>query len=768
MATETKYYSATKSRNQGREAWSVIFRHPSRLDVGTGKTGRRVRRGLGTASELEADRLVEQLNELLRTPELWEPTARASSVGRFDARVIEIFYDGLEATHIDFATVRDHQIPLPTTDQGYRKVLLLGTTGAGKTTLVRQLLGTDPTTERFPSTSTARTTVADTEIIMTDAGEFRAAVTFMPRDEVIDYLAENVSEAALSVRRGRSDQEIARALLDHTSQRVRFSYVLGRGRETLTALETDELTDDEDLDDDDVTEGPDEGSELDPEEYGSLDLSATAQVIDNCVNAVRSMVNRYADDIADGVVLGKDDERVLDELIEDALDTDLRQSEEFHRVVDDLIEEIEKRFSALGEGEFKRNRQGWPVSWFGESNDRAAFIKLVTRFSSNYAPLFGRLLTPLVNGIRVSGPFGPNWADEPVRLVLIDGEGLGHTAKSISSLSTQVTEQLRAVDAVLLVDNAMQPMQAAPVAALKTVVVSGAAAKLHVVFTHFDQVKGPNLPTFSLQEEHVLGSIENVLKAIGEELGPSAERVLRRRIERTPIFVGGIQERLNTTTKAGRRTAAQLNRLLSSLAHPETSTGTGPSRPVYDRMNLSLAVTEATKVFHSRWRGLLGLEMNLDAPKEHWARIKALSRRLAEDWSQEGYGNLTPIADLSYFLQSQIYLMLQRPVRWEGGGPPSEAEQEVLLDAVVTSISEKMIEVSRRQLGDEVRLGWQQSYAQRGVGSTFGRARMIASDVYGRGAPIPTAVASPDQNKFLKAVAQAITNVADEFDITLE
>lgn len=46
------------------------------------------------------------------------------------------------------------------------------------------------------------------------------------------------------------------------------------------------------------------------------------------------------------------------------------------------------------------------------------------------------------------------------------------------------------VAAVLLVDNAAQPMQAAPVAALKGIAVSGNASKLHVIFTHFDQVKG--------------------------------------------------------------------------------------------------------------------------------------------------------------------------------------------------------------------------------------------------------------------------------------
>jgi hypothetical protein len=37
------------------------------------------------------------------------------------------------------------------------------------------------------------------------------------------------------------------------------------------------------------------------------------------------------------------------------------------------------------------------------------------------------------------------------------------------------------VAAVLLVDNAAQPMQAAPVAALKGIAVSGNASKLHVI-----------------------------------------------------------------------------------------------------------------------------------------------------------------------------------------------------------------------------------------------------------------------------------------------
>jgi hypothetical protein len=754
-----KYYTATKSRNAGRAAWSVIFRHPARLELATGKPGRRVRRGLGTSDEAEASLLVEQLNVLLSTPELWEPGARGTATARFDTRVIDIFYEGLEATRVDFEELREQVIPLPGASEGYRTVLMLGTTGAGKTTVVRQVLGTDPKTERFPSTSTAKTTVADTELVMTDDDTYRAVVTFTPRDEVIDYLTENVAEAALAAYRGRSDHEIRRLLLDHVNQRYRFSYVLGRPG---VKLNDDDLADD--LVDDGATEDEDEPVDL--ADYGEIDLTETDRVIATAVHQVKKVVGRHAQEVLDDLGDIEEDQVVLQEYIEENLDTDLRQSDEFHTIVDTLFDEVEKRFGVLAAGDLKRNRQGWPTRWSYESDDRDNFIKTVSRFSSNHAKLFGRLLTPLVNGIRVAGRFRPDWYDEPVHLVLIDGEGLGHTPKSVSTLSTHVATQLQKVDAVILVDNAEQPMQAAPVAALKGIAVSGNASKLHVVFTHFDRVYGPNLPTFSSREEHVLASVENVLKAIGEELGPAAERVLQARIDRARFFVGGIQEPLDQTRKVGSRTIDQFASLLELLANPERLAGAGESRPVFDRMNLSLAVAEATKTFHARWRGTLGLEFNPEHGKEHWTRIKALSRRLAEGWSDE-YDGLQPLANLRYYLQVQVYLMLQRPVRWEGG-EPSDEERQALLDELSNAVTDKLVELVRRRLRDDVRLGWQDAYAQRGPGSTRVRARIIASEVYDRGAPIPTAVASPDQNRFLKDVAQVIREVAELFGVTLE
>lgn len=340
----TKYYRASKSRSQGRDSWSVIFRHPIRLDA-SGKPGRRVRRGLGTKDEAEADRLVSEVNELLHSEELWEPAARDALSSRFDARALDIFYDRVEPKSHDPEALRDELLPLPDADQDYRSVLTLGTTGAGKATLVRQLLGADPETERFPSTSTAKTTVADTELIFDPSPIYRAAVTFIGRDEIIDYLTECASEAALAVFRDAPDAEARRRLLDHPNQRFRFSYILGRGATADNDLDDDDL-DDDDLDESDALADFEDAS-------GQIDFGSTADVIATGIEEMRALVASHTDAVREALAdeeKSDGDERVLEELIEETLDGELRGDETFHAIVDALFDEIEKRstFSLAG------------------------------------------------------------------------------------------------------------------------------------------------------------------------------------------------------------------------------------------------------------------------------------------------------------------------------------------------------------------------------------------------------------------------------------
>ena len=754
-----KRFVATLSRSQGRSAWAVIFRHPVRIDANTGKPGLRVRQGLGTSVESEAASVRDELNELLSDESFWNASARSEAEKRFCPRAVEIFFHGMEAEESDFNAVRESIIEMPSSkDSEYRRALLLGTTGAGKTTLLRQLMGTDPEIEKFPSTSTAKTTVHETEVILDD-GPFRAAVTFFPIDEVREHLNECISEAILAAYRGDSDADVLRKLLMHVNQRFRFNYILGNGPKGSSSDDEDDDGEDEDL-----------PSIEDSPEEAIIDLEATNALLSKCLSAVRDAAKRHGQRLKDELGATEEkDQRVIDELFEEELDRRLREDEEFHRISDELMDEIELRFSVLdADGTLRRTKQGWPLSWSWETGDRVSFIKAVTRFSGNQARLFGRLLTPLVNGVRVAGPFSPKWNEgQQPRLVLLDGEGLGHTPKSAAAISTSLTKRIDSVDAVMLVDDATIPMQAAPVAAMKEMITSGGAKKLLLVFTHFDEVRGDNLPNAAAREQHVVASAENVLAAIGEELGPFAERALRGRLKDGCFFVGDIDKSLNAPNKMQKRTIAQLRALLEAVDRTVERPAPVEPKPVYDRMNLVLAVKSAAEGFHDAWWPRLGLASLPGAAKEHWKRVWALSRRLSTPgWSDE-YADLKPVADLRQQLKSQLYVLLQNPVSWSHAEPTDDAIKQQVFDELAEALSGKIQEIATRRVRAERMPEWQDAFNQSGRGSSYVRASIIGKRIFDRAAPVPDVVPTLDRNAFLHDVVGVVEDVCEKMGARL-
>lgn len=745
-------YSASLSQSQDRTGFSVIFRHPARREDATGKLGVRVRRGLGTRNLAEAERLRDQLNQLLGDPRYHDSAARAEAERRFDPLVVNIFFDKMAPEEIDFAGLRESVIPLPPSEpEGYRRVLFLGTTGAGKTTLLRQLIGTDPATERFPSTSTAKTTIHDIEIVVDD-GPWRAVVTFVSSDEAREYLNECVSTAVLAAAREADDATVLRRLLNHVNQRFRFSYILGNGPLAKSA----------DFDPEDDQE--ERAEQLSFEELGEIDLASTDELLARTIGELRKMACRLGEQLrADLDVRGEEDKRVADEIFEEELDNLLRDDEGFHQVADALMDEIEKRFALLPPGEIRKRRDGWPLTWHGHwpVEKRKEFLKGISRFSSNYAPFFGRLLTPLVNGVRVAGPFSPTWTDGATpKLVLLDGEGLGHTPNSSSSVSTAISRRIEAVDAVVMVDNATQPMQAAPLAAMREVVATGNSRKLILAFTHFDEVKGDNLRTPSAKVQHILASAENVLASFGEELGPFAERALRKRLEDARFFLADLQEPLSKDNAAANRTIKQLHNLLEAIHRVIEKPMPSKARPVYDRMNLVLAIRSAAEAFHEAWRPRLGLPPK-PGSKEPWTRVKALSRRLATAGMADEYDGLQPVADLKKELGGLIYKFIQNPLGWEGPEPTDEDKQDVY-EAFANSIGKRLDQLATQRVRLNHIPDWQSAYNERGYRSTFRRARIIGDRIYMSAAPVPDITPSPDRNQFLRDVVVEVQAAAEE------
>lgn len=747
-------YKATKTRSS-RPGWSVTFRHPRRRDA-RGKYGLKVRRGLNTTDDVEADRLVAQLNILLADPTWWSLDRRMEAERQFAASVVSAYFDGIEVGVMNTKNLRDKVIPLPTPDDGYARVMLVGVTGAGKTTLLRHLIGSDHRRDRFPSTSTAKTTTADIEIIM-KAGPFKAAITFMTEHEtrcVVDECLEEACAAAVQDFQ-HDDSKIAEALLEHREQRFRLSYILGGWPQNQPDPEEDESDYQFDTD----FESTDEDSLAADEAVSDAERAANAELLREFVARIRKIAAEGRNRMTAGRGDFQDMENAsrrqawLDEFADLLI-----ESEGFAQLSLDIMESIKERFDAVTVGEFERVAD-WPTIWRYEEKDRDTFLKQVRWFSSNDYRQFGRLLTPLVNGIRVSGAFYPAPAlrEDDQRLVLLDGEGLGHSAKEATSVSTKVTEKFADVEMILLVDTAQSPMQAAPMELLRSVGSSGHGHKIAVAFTHFDQVKGDNLGTPKQKRAHVRASIGNAIGNLRESLGAPVSETLEKKLEDNDFYLGGLDR---PTGRIPRGIVNDMKKLLAMMQESAQLPELPEAAPIYHIAKLGLPLRDATDGFKSPWRGRLGLSQYEGIAKEHWARIKALCRRIAFRWDNFEYSGLRPVADLVRELQISISLWLDHPDSWIGQ-PADENERQAAIDRIRRQVSERIHTLANRRLIVDPSNGWGEAFELRGPGSSYDRADRMAR-IYEAAAPTVTSVMDVPAHKFMDEIYQIVREAVED------
>jgi energy-coupling factor transporter ATP-binding protein EcfA2 len=741
-------YSATKTRS-GRPGWSVIFRHPLRRDL-RDKPGLKIRRGLNTTDDAQADELVRQLNTLLSDRSWWSADRRGDAEREFAPQIVSAFFDGMEVGRIDTAQLRDARIPLPGRGDGYATVLLVGTTGAGKTTLLRHLIGSSHEHDRFPSTSTAKTTISDIEIVTAD-GPFMAAVTFMSEFEVRAHIDECIEAACLASIESQPDAKVAAALLTHREQRFRLSYLLGE-------WESDATSDDDDFSFDPAVPAA-SGNPDDEDSVADDERRANSERIKSYVARVRGLATEINKQTAADLGLlstqqTPDDKAAWLELYSDRL----FDNEEFARLALDIRDEIESRFDLLNAGALERSATGWPVIWTFEDANRESFLRQVRWFSSNHFRQFGRLLTPLVDGIRVKGPFRPLRKELLVadKLVLLDGQGLGHTAESVSSVSTRVTKRFADVDLILLVDSAKQPMQAAPLALLRAAGSAGYADKIALAFTNFDQVKGDNLQTTGQKRAHVMASIPNAVAGLRQSLGAPVGAALERRLEESVFMFGALDREIEAIPSGVVKEMSQLLLLLQSAAEPEKP---AEAAPIYAIGGLELALRDAVESFLRPWEARLGIIYRDGIRSEHWTRVKALSRRFANAWGDE-YDNLRPASDLIGRLQEEISRWLDSPADWTRA-PVDEDERMAALNPVRSGVFNALHELVKDRLSDQHRSDWMNAYTDSGYGSGSRRANVIRR-IYEDSAPPISSAMKPQARAFLIGVIRIVKDAVEK------
>ena len=749
-------FIATKTRSS-RPGWSVNFKHPLIRDA-RGEFGLKVRRGLNTRDEFEADRLVGQINDLLSDPRWWTLDRKNEASKIYEEVAVSAFYLGVEPGKNASRELRNSAIPLPSRDEGYAHVMLVGSIGAGKTTLLRQFIGSHPTRDRFPSTSTARTTTADTEIVLSPEPNYQAVVTFMSEHETRCNVDDCIEAAAINVVRGSDDETIALALLEHQEQRFRLSYPLGKWVEPGADLEDE---DQYEMDYGDIIEetenlGVDEIVNEDETASNGERLRDYVWRIKNLANTVRDeTTKKQGHDFKESKNAAK-----RQEWLEEFVDQ-LYGSELFGEISLDIMDDVRRRFEQIELGRFKYHRnQGWPILWQYDDVQRDNFLKQVRWFSSNHDQQFGRLLTPFVNGIRVKGPFAPSQPelrDHGRRLVLIDGEGLGHSAKETTSISTKVTGKFHDVDMVLLVDSAQTPMLAAPLELLRAVGSSGHGHKLAIAFTHFDQVRGDNIKRFKQKRDHVRNSIVNALSSLRDTVGAPVADILERRVLAHDFYLGALDRPSHMLP----RDIGQIRDLMIGMQNSAIKPEPVDLGPIYKTARLELGLRDAADGFKSPWRGRLGLSYYEGMAKEHWGRIKALCRRIANRWDNDEYVELQPKSDLVKELATIVFRWLDNPYDWNGRNPESDDEARAAINQVKQKVYNEIHQLVEDRLVVDHIGDWREAFAFRGTGSSFERATVMGK-IYDEAAPSVSSQLDPHSQAFLDEIMTIVRDAVND------
>ncbi len=641
--------------------------------------------------------------------------------------------------------IREEAIPLPSRDDGYATVMLVGTTGAGKTTVLRQLIGSD----RFPPTSTSRTTTSDIEIVTAD-GLFSAIVTFMDEREVKDEIEKCLYNACRVAVAERRDSRIASALLSPPDQRFRLSYPLGRWEPTGASAQG-RLAD--------VSESTLSDYEITSEAERELNqkrLEDFVSRIKTITLSVMQQTDAAGSTLADARGAGERDAWMA--LFAETLETDRG----LHALASDILSEVRDRFDGVETGDLTLDENDWPLAWQYQSPDRDDFLTEVRWFSGNHSGQFGKLLTPLVNGVRVRGPFAP--ADTRLqtdrKLVILDGEGLGHRAQTATSIRSEITDRFSQTDVILLVDNAQQPMLAAPQELVKAAGSTGYAGKLAFAFTHFENVIGDDLYSIEDREDRVRNPGRDAVETMRSIVGDDIAEDLLERVNGYAFFLESMDK---STAQLPSHSIGELRRLLDTIVEAAQPEAIATAKIRLSSRDLDMAISDAIARFHEPWQGWLH-GRHTDYPKEHWTRVKALTLRLTI--GSNGYDSLRPVDDLRSRLQEGVSRWLNRQAMVLDDDVTPEKWLEALT-VIRRRVYEPLQNMAEQRIARRNAMAWERAYDYSGPGSSFRRADEIET-VYRRAAPAIGFDKSADAQELLNLVYAAIQTAAEEVEGRLD
>lgn len=339
------------------------------------------------------------------------------------------------------------------------KLYFLGDTGAGKTTIIRKILGTE--SSKFPTTRQKRTTVAPTEYIIRNGSGFDLTVILKPLSEIEGYVDEILKEAISKLYKDRVKEKIIKNIRQTSDQRFRLYYVL------------------------------------------STDFSEKiACQIADLLPALESGVIAYQQEFPED----KDETDIFVEFVISELGTS------YTNILNSIIEEIQRLISELCDGDTLGEK--WTVHKY-EAATKEQFVTKCKKLLSSETDS----ISPVIEYARIRGNLKAPWLQDDVEAIFIDGEGIGHDTKEVGQLDSRHYDYFYDSDAILLIEESKKPFIAGGKNALKSIFQRGYGDKLFLLFTKLDEVEPYDLEDPSDEERisDVRDGLENVLASLRDD-----------------------------------------------------------------------------------------------------------------------------------------------------------------------------------------------------------------------------------------------------------
>jgi hypothetical protein len=706
--------------------YNISFHHPI---VREGSIGKKIHRGLKVSTKTEADVLKREMDELLEVAEA-TPTllpARSTAEGKYAGVIVAAFYDCMTPEPVDYQALRERLMPLqdPRIKEKSPCVLVVGATGVGKSRLMQHLLQT--TSYNFPMRGAGRTTVSDTEVIVDDV-DYSAVVTFYTENEIRQIVRENIVEAcSFAHKQGYDKEKIASKLLVDSDKRFRFNHVLGNW-----APKVDEAFAEDELD------FNEQELDFDP----SVASTATRWTkLEDCVDRVL--------ELTEGALklarLELKEEAEIDEFWSQYIDGDGLDA-----LTEEILEELERRLcEATGQ-------RSWPVTLrITDTHLIDDFFRKLQRFYQNNRALFGALVTPLVQGIRVCGRFFPApWATAGTsRWVLIDGQGVGHEQASSSNINRtippELTKKYSGADLICLVDRAMPAMTGDAPILLEDLITRGFVDRLAIVFTHFEAVQAPDLDVRA-RKVKVLEGLSTAIQGIDL---PKAQKVL---LERTSESKAHFLSSLNEKEIKSKLTQAEMKRICERINESVERAPPEKVRPLFNEYQIADVLRIEIEKYRNDWSGSA-------LARFHYKIMEALTNWIGNAYS-DGYPKqgLYPGQNLSQRLVSAVSKELENPKEWDPRIPEPD-EQSQILNAIRNLVGDGIDAHCREVLVSDPRTtAWLPAYVNiDGRGTKLKRAKAVARILEDR-AELPEEGVGEFTKAIWKIVQAAIEKVCGE------